>query len=338
MAVTIKQIAEICGVSRGTVDRVLHGRGRVNPETEKLIKKTAEEMGYSPNTLAKALSAKNNPLNFYVVIPSWGNPYFDDMYAVISKAQLELEDFGINITVKTTRGMELENQIKILDEAKTDASGIIIMPAKSEEIKEKINELCEKNIPVITLNTDIADSKRLCFVGADYISGGETACGITGLLKGGKANVGVITDYIESEAHSGRISGFEKISGEKYQNITIVDVKECGNEDTKAYYVTKELLMNHPETDTLLIDAGGIYGCIRAVRDYEEKIDVICFDVPRKNAELFKSGDIKAAVCQNPSGQAYIAINILFNYVVRSIKPENECIFMNNEIKIAENF
>ena len=96
--------------------------------------------------------------------------------------------------------------------------------------------------------------------------------------------------------------------------------------------------MNHPETDTLLIDAGGIYGCIRAVRDYEEKIDVICFDVPRKNAELFKSGDIKAAVCQNPSGQAYIAINILFNYVVRSIKPENECIFMNNEIKIAENF
>ena len=39
--VTIKKIAELCGVSRGTVDRVLNERGRVKPETEEVVRQTA---------------------------------------------------------------------------------------------------------------------------------------------------------------------------------------------------------------------------------------------------------------------------------------------------------
>ena len=46
MAVTIQQIAERAGVSRGTVDRALNNRGRINPEVAEMVKKTAEEMGY----------------------------------------------------------------------------------------------------------------------------------------------------------------------------------------------------------------------------------------------------------------------------------------------------
>ena len=47
MAVTLQQIAEIAGVSRGTVDRALHNRGRVNPEVSARIRKIADEMGYA---------------------------------------------------------------------------------------------------------------------------------------------------------------------------------------------------------------------------------------------------------------------------------------------------
>ena len=46
MAVTIQQIAEKAGVSRGTVDRALNNRGRINPEVAEMVKRTAEEMGY----------------------------------------------------------------------------------------------------------------------------------------------------------------------------------------------------------------------------------------------------------------------------------------------------
>lgn len=57
MAVTIQQIAERAGVSRGTVDRALNNRGRINPEVAEMIKKTAEEMGYVHKTRKKQKNA-----------------------------------------------------------------------------------------------------------------------------------------------------------------------------------------------------------------------------------------------------------------------------------------
>ena len=49
MAITINQIAELCGVSRGTVDRALHNKGNVRPAVAAQIKKVAAEYGYTPN-------------------------------------------------------------------------------------------------------------------------------------------------------------------------------------------------------------------------------------------------------------------------------------------------
>jgi len=45
---TIKEIAALAGVSRGTVDRVLNDRGAVNPETAEKIRKIAKELDYNP--------------------------------------------------------------------------------------------------------------------------------------------------------------------------------------------------------------------------------------------------------------------------------------------------
>ena len=53
MAVTIQQIAELAGVSRGTVDRALNHRGRINPQVEERICRLADELGYVPKRRKK---------------------------------------------------------------------------------------------------------------------------------------------------------------------------------------------------------------------------------------------------------------------------------------------
>ena len=46
---TIKEIAELAGVSRGTVDRVLNGRGAVSEQTERKVLEIAQALQYRPN-------------------------------------------------------------------------------------------------------------------------------------------------------------------------------------------------------------------------------------------------------------------------------------------------
>ena len=67
MGVTLKQIAELAGVSVGTVDRALHDRGRVDPKVAQRIKLIAKELDYRPNTVAKSLSSRRRNLKITVI-------------------------------------------------------------------------------------------------------------------------------------------------------------------------------------------------------------------------------------------------------------------------------
>ncbi|HOW07896.1 MAG TPA: LacI family DNA-binding transcriptional regulator, partial [Flexilinea sp.] len=94
MAGTIKEIARIANVSRGTVDRALNDRPGVNKEVAQRIKEIARAMDYKPNSVAKALATRNRQFVIGVLINSIGNPFFDDVILGIEAAGQEIEDFG----------------------------------------------------------------------------------------------------------------------------------------------------------------------------------------------------------------------------------------------------
>ena len=75
MAVTIKNIAKIANVSRGTVDRVLNNRDGVNHEAELRIRKIASDMEYKPNRAGKALAARKKLIKIGCLLPSVDNPF-----------------------------------------------------------------------------------------------------------------------------------------------------------------------------------------------------------------------------------------------------------------------
>lgn len=64
MAVTIQKIAELSGVSRGTVDRVLHGRPNVNPMIREKVVRAAEKLGYQPPVPPKSADCGKRLFSF----------------------------------------------------------------------------------------------------------------------------------------------------------------------------------------------------------------------------------------------------------------------------------
>ena len=58
--IRIVDIAKMAGVSVGTVDRVIHNRGRVSEENRKKVQTILEMVHYQPNLMARSLASKNN--------------------------------------------------------------------------------------------------------------------------------------------------------------------------------------------------------------------------------------------------------------------------------------
>ena len=72
---TIKEIAALAGVSRGTVDRVLNHRGAVSPQTAEKILEIARSLDYRPNKAGIVLAAQKRKLKLGVVLLGRGNPF-----------------------------------------------------------------------------------------------------------------------------------------------------------------------------------------------------------------------------------------------------------------------
>ena len=338
MAVTIKEIAEKSGVSRGTVDRVLNHRGNVSEETEKIITKVAEELGYRPNIAGKALAARKKKFNIGVILCSDGNEFFDDVLQGIHRAEAEATDYGVSVLLRTTKGYDVEKQLRLIKELEPCIHFLILNAIHDNRIIKKISELVEGGIQVITVNTDVEFGKRLCHVGADYRKSGETAGGMMGLLTNGDAKVLITTGYKSVLAHNQRIEGFTKIIKERYPKIQVVDVVETEDDKETAYNNTKNSLQKHPDITAIYIVAAGAVGVCLAIEECKrEDILVIACDCTKSMEKLIEKGIVKATICQQPFTQGYKSLQIAVQYLVNGTDPYKDVYAMKNEIKIYEN-
>lgn len=338
MAVTIKKIADICGVSRGTVDRVLNGRGNVKKETEEKVIAIANELGYT-GTSTKKLSAKRKKITVGVVLAAEGNSFFDDILKGMYQAQKELDEFGLVLNIKTMKGYDSAEQLALIEKIEDEISALVLNPISDLKIESKINALMEKGIPVATVNTDIETSKRLFYVGSNYTKGGEIACGMLALIAGKRANVGILLGSDKIMGHTKRVNGFKDTCQKKYMDFNVLAYAETDDDDIKAFEVTTNMLKEQPEINALYIAGAGVYGACRAVisSGRENDIHIICFDRVPGTVEMIERGLIKATICQQPFTQGNKCIHTMFNYLVSGRKPEKAQFIVKNEIRIVEN-
>ncbi len=336
--VTIKQIADLCGVSRGTVDRVVNERGNVKPETKELVLNMAKKLGYKPNPAGKALSARKHHPVVGILISSEGNPFFDEVIRGIDVAAKKYEIYGLKVIWRNMRGYDTASQCKIMDELKDKVNALIITPINDKAVVAKINEFVDDGIFVVTLNNDVDSSKRHCYVGSDYVNGGETAGALLRMIAPQQSNIGIIMGSSKVLGHKQRLAGF-KYNIHKNTQFKIVDIEENDDDDICSYDKTKQMLESHPEINVLFIVAAGVYGACRAVLalNKQDDLTIIAFDTVPTTVEMMKKNVIRAVIYQHPYRQGQRAMQVVFEYLVNGIYPEKSEHIMKNEIKILEN-
>lgn len=334
---TIKEIAQICGVSRGTVDRVLNRRGKVKPEIEALVLRTMEEQGYTKNIAGKALTVKKAAPVIGAILCSEGNPFFGDVIAGFYEAEQELNDYGVTVILRTMRGHSVQRQLELIDEIADKLAVLVIQPINDPRIALRLSELKEKGVSTVTVNTDIANSCRVCYVGSDYAAGGTTAAGVMRLVTGGKATLGIITGVDTLMGHIQRQRGFEEHLHALCPDIRIVARESARDDMEKAFEVTQRVLRDHPDIDALFVVAAGVYGVCRAVEGERPGVKVLAFDDVPSTREMMQRGIVRAVVCQQPQLQGYRAVRAAFDIILTGSPLHGEMMITENQIKIVEN-
>ena len=177
MKISQKMIAEVSGVSRGTVDRVLHGKPNVKPETREKVLEAIKQLDYTPNMVGRALAFSNRCFSVCAVLPD--NSFFDAVKKGIDAAVEELLDYNFSVSFVTTNGRSAADIIGELRTVECDAYMLAV--SDTPEMRGWVNEKAELGTPVVTFNTDIKDCGRLCFVGQDLYKSGRIAASL--LLK-----------------------------------------------------------------------------------------------------------------------------------------------------------
>lgn len=336
---TIKEIAALAGVSRGTVDRVLNNRGSVNPDTAEKIREIARALDYKPNIAGLVLAAQKKKLKLGVVLFSAENPFFIDVEEGVMEKAEELAGYNCTVIVRhITYGVDQQLQA-IHELMEEEVSGIALAPYNDERIRQCIQTLYDQGIPVVTFNTDIENSRRIAYVGSHYAKSGETAAGLMHLMTHDKVRVAIVTGSPDILCHTERVSGFVNSLKRYKSDMEIVDIIENHDDEFESYEKTTRLLTEHPEINALFFAAGGVNGGCRSlsVLGREGQVRVIAFDKVPTTKALVKKGVIAATICQQPRLQGSKPLALLFAYLTTGELPEKEYNYVSVDIRIREN-
>lgn len=265
MKVTIQKIAEAAGVSRGTVDRALNNRGRINPQVSEKILRIADEMGYVPRS-RRHTAAKEKPIKIGVVTQLAVSSFMLEVNRGIQKAASELKEKNIDLILKEGMTVDEKEQLRFIEELESEEiSGLAIMPVDCESVREKLEFLSvEKKIPVVTFNSDIVGSKRVCFVGMDNRKSGRTAAGLIGMLTRGKGKILIITGYFSNHVDNQRVDGFLEEVKKEYPQLEIAGVHGSFDETAEVEKIIENVMTNIEGITGILVVSGGQAGVGKA--------------------------------------------------------------------------
>lgn len=340
MAITIKEIANIAGVSRGTVDRALNARGGVNPEVEEKILQIAKEHGYKPNLAAKSLAMTQQNLSIGVIIYSENNQFFETVIDGINEAAEEIKEFGITVTICKINGFDVGKQLSKIDELiNSGINALAITPINDEKIIKRLEEI--DDIPIIALNTDIEGEHNIDYIGCDYYKSGQTAGAMMGLFSKGMGNVLIITGTHTVYGHNRRVKGFTDVIQKEYPSLLIKQTIENNDDDEISYNLLKEIIKSdNKNIDCFYFAAAGVDGGVKALMEDNRCKDfvIITNDTSPSRIELIKSGIINATICQQPFEQGYNCIKELFNCIMNKKMTTGKKSYTNIGIKLKYNF
>lgn len=339
---TIKDIAQMAGVSAGTVDRVLHNRGDVSQKSKEKVQKVLDEINYQPNVFAIGLAAKKK-YTITCMIPYYvEHDYWHSVAIGIERARQELRPFNVSVDYlhyKHGDRKSYQDACQKIEKSNTDA--LLLAPNFREDTLSMLAYLKDKNIPFAFIDFDIEEAKALKYIGQDSYKSGYIAAKI--LMRNyqqGQELILFLNNNKDNPAEiqmKRRLEGFMKYISEEHKDIAIYEVILNKNNPEKNNEILSDFFRKHPKATLGAVFNSRVYQVGHYLREKGQNMTgLIGYDLLRNNTELLKSGEVTYLIGQRPGLQGYCGVKTLCDNIVfkKSVEPLK---YMPIDILIKEN-
>lgn len=323
--VRIKDIAEKAGVSKGTVDRVLHKRGNVSPEARKKVLAAIEELDYQRNIIASAL-AYNRVWKIAALLPRpEEDPFWQQPKIGIGRAHRAVRDYGVSINfyhfAEANSDEFLSASRKIL-EGGYDA--VLVAPIFAKEGHDFLDECQERGLKYVQINTYLPreDENFICYIGQDSYQSGLLAAKLLsfGVAKGDTAMVLHLEKAVYNSMHlMEKEKGFTEFftqNPEKSITLHQTSFEDIFNKEAFTHFLQKTL-DEHPQVGGIFVTTSRAFHLVEALeRMGRSPMKVLGFDLIEDNLKHLETNKIDFLINQNPLKQGYLAIINIFNHLV----------------------
>jgi LacI family transcriptional regulator len=309
----IHLIAEIAGVSIGTVDRALHGRSGIKEATRQHILEIARQISYTPNLAARALSAARASARIGVCMPREIHFFYDQLWSGVLDEAKRVSQLGIEFVNRPVRALGEGDTEAFKELMASGVDGIILTAGNPKNLKPLIDEAEDKGIRVVCVSTDAPESRRSSIVCVEPYLNGCLAGELMGKFVAPGSKVAVVAGMLMAEDHRKKADGFSETFPKHCPGGKIAAVIEGHEDEDESFQKTFDLLRRFPTLAGIYVNTVNCLPVCRALgaRGMSGKTKLIATDLFVEMSPYFNKGTIAASIYQQPHRQGQIAVRVM---------------------------
>ncbi len=308
---TMKDVAELCGVSIKTVSRVVNGQGGTSQETAARILQTIDELGFRPNRLASDLRHIGASSMIGIVIEDVSNPFYGSMIRAIE--QRARERGMMVLSVSSEEDPQREHEL-VRELIARQVAGLIIVTASSDN--SYLAEDIRRGLSVVF--ADRPSSGVQCDeVVLDDVRASREA--VEHLLRHGHRRIGVVADADHVYTAHTRVQGYREALEAHGIALDPALVRQGSHTSEDATEATHALLdLPEPPTALFTTNNRSTAGALRAIHGRDAQVALVGFDD-------FEFADLLnppvTVVWHDPAALGQLAADLLFARLENSHEP-----------------
>jgi LacI family transcriptional regulator len=247
---SLQDVARVAGVSLATVDRVLHGRGGVYARTVARVNAVVAQLGYRPDPAAARL-ARNRSVQLAFVLPSGTNSFVTLLNQQIQAMAPWLAEQRAAAVVQTVDVFSPLALARHLGGLQGQFDAVVVMALDHPQVRAAIDDLVAHGTVVVTLVSDVPNSRREHFVGIDNVAAGRTAATLLGRFArpaaNGEARIGIVFGSASLRDHAERLFGFQQVMAAEHPQLRLLAPIEGHDLSERTEPLVAKLLKREPQ-------------------------------------------------------------------------------------------